>query len=70
MKNFKTKRQIKEELEISDSNNLYYRAKLDKIQGILKGQKENNTNPYTVLRDLNEVMYYFNKEDYNAEKLQ
>lgn len=68
-KNFKSKKQIKEELEESNSINLYYRAKLDKIQAILRTQKETNGNPYTMIRELNDVMTYYNKEDYNEEKL-
>lgn len=68
-KEFKTKKQIRKELEETDSLNLYYRAKLDKMQAILRKQKETNGNPYTMIRELNDVMTYYNKEDFDEERL-
>lgn len=53
---FKTKRYYKNELEISESLNLFYRAKLDKISSLLRAQKETNGNPYTLIRELNSVI--------------
>lgn len=57
IKNYKSKKYYKDELEIANSLNLYYRAKLDKYSSLLRKQKEQNTNPYTLLRDLNELAF-------------
>lgn len=67
--NYKTKKQIEQELNETNSLNLYYRAKLDKMQAILRKQKETNGNPYTMIRELNDVMTYYNKEDFDEERL-
>lgn len=69
LKDYKTKKQIEQELNETNSLNLYYRAKLDKMQAILRKQKETNGNTYTTLRELNDIMTYYNKEDYDGERL-
>lgn len=49
-------KKISKEEIISNKNELLYRAKLNKIESLLREQKETNGNPYTLIRDLNEVL--------------
>lgn len=55
---FKSKKQLKEELAEVRADMLYYRGKLNLIEAKLREQKETDGNAYTTLRQLNDIMYY------------
>jgi len=61
MKEFKTKKQLRNELEEANDRALYAENKLSMIEYKLRNQQELNTNPYTVLRDIRNIIYPNNK---------
>lgn len=56
-----TKKQLRDELNESKSDALYYKNKLSMIESKLREQKETNKNAYTTLREINNIMYYMEK---------
>lgn len=53
---FKKKELIKE-LEEAKQNMLYYKSKYLLIEQLLRTQKETNSNVFTLLRDIREIIY-------------
>lgn len=56
-KHYKTKRQLKTELEIANDRALYAESKLSMIEYKLRNLIEKDTNPYTFIRDIKCIIY-------------
>lgn len=54
---FKTRKQLKQELSEAKADNLYYRGKLSMIEANLRKAKEKKTNIYITYRELRDIMY-------------
>ena len=51
------KKELVKELEEAKSDMLYYKSKYLLIEQLLRAQKETNSNVFTLLRDIREIIY-------------
>ena len=54
---FKSKKELKKELEDTNSDLLYYRGKVVFLVDIIKEANETNENPYTTIRKIKDLLY-------------
>lgn len=57
MNKFITKKNLKKQLEQEKVDKLKYKNKLNMIEYKLREQKETNGNIYTLIRDINTIIY-------------
>lgn len=51
------KKKLKKELEEAKQDMLYYKSKYLLIEQLLRAQKETNSNVFTLLRDIRDIIY-------------
>ena len=51
------KKKLKKELEEAKQDMLYYKSKCLLIEQLLRAQKETDSNVFTLLRDIREIIY-------------
>ena len=66
MKKFISKRKWKQQLEEQKHETMKYKSIVSRIEYKLREQKETNSNVFTLLRDLNEIIYIREEEDKNV----
>lgn len=55
--NFKTKKELNKELEETKAELLHYKNKVSMIEYKLRNQKEKDSNIFTLLRDIRNIIY-------------
>ena len=66
MKKFISKKKLKQKLEEQKHETMKYKSIISMIEYKLREQKETNSNVFTLLRDLNEIIYIREEEDKNV----